>query len=76
MVVHHPSLFLSPALSSPVPGSDIQLPSLLEDSSDMENSIPRSEQSSQVVSKLIPIVEEEHLDIGEESGHVMARLVQ
>ena len=65
-----------PALSSPLPGSNIWLPSSSKDSLDKENSVPGSEQSSQVVSELIPIIKEDHLDIGGESGHVMAWLVQ
>ena len=63
-----------PALASPVPGTSIGLPSSLESSSDKENSAPGSQQS--VVTELVAIVEEEHLDIGGESGHVMAPRVQ
>ena len=39
-----------------------------------ENSAPGTQQS--VVTELVAIVEEEHLDIGGESRHVMARRVQ
>ena len=59
-----------PAPASPVPGTSIGLPSSSEGSSDKENSIPGSQQS--VVTELVAIVEEEHLDIGGESSHVMA----
>ena len=71
-----PSPVPIPAPVSCVAGQDIGLPSLSEGSSDKENSVPGSQQSSEVVSKLIPIIEEEHLDIGGESGHVMASWVQ
>ena len=71
-----PSPLPVPALVSHVTGQDVGLPSLLESSSDKENSVPGSQQSSQVVSKLIPVIEEEHLDISRESGHVMAHRVQ
>ena len=60
-----------PAPASPVPGTSIRLPSLLEGSSDKENSAPGSQQS--VVMELVTIVEEDPLDIGGESGHMMAR---
>ena len=62
-----------PALASPIPGTDIGLPSSSESSSDKENSTPMAQQS--VVTELVAIVEEEHLDIGGKSGHVMARRV-
>ena len=39
-----------------------------------ENSTPGTQQS--VVTELVAIVKEDHLDIGGESGHVMARQVQ
>ena len=39
-----------------------------------ENSAPGTQQS--VVTELVAIVEEEHLDIGGESGHMMAHRVQ
>ena len=35
-----------------------------------------SEQSSEAVSELIPIIEEDHLDIGGEAGHMMAHGIQ
>ena len=63
-----------PALSSSIPGPSSGLPSSSESSSDKENSAPGTQQS--VVTELVAIVEEEHLDIGGESGHVMARWVQ
>ena len=63
-----------PAPASLVPGTSIGLPSSLEGSSDKENSAPGSQQS--VVTELVAIVEEEHLDICGESGHVMACRVQ
>ena len=63
-----------PAPSSSIPGPSSGLPSLLESSSDKENSAPGTQQS--IVTELVAIVEEEHLDIGGESGHVMARRVQ
>ena len=63
-----------PAPASLVPGTSIGLPSSLEGSSDKENSAPGFQQS--VVTELVTIVEEEHLDIGGESGHVMACCVQ
>ena len=44
-----------------------------DSSSDKENSAPGTQQS--IVTELVAIVEEEHLDIGGESGHVMARRV-
>ena len=55
-------------------GQDVRLPSSLEGSLDKENSAPGSQQS--VVMELVAIVKEEHLDIGGESGHIMARRVQ
>ena len=63
-----------PAPASSIPGPSSGLPSLLESSLDKENSAPGTQQS--VVTELVAIVEEEHLDIGGESGHVMARRVQ
>ena len=63
-----------PALASPIPGTSIGLPSSLEGSSDKENSAPGSQQS--VVTELVAIVKEEHLDISGESGHVMTHHVQ
>ena len=63
-----------PAPASPIPGTSSRLPSLSASSSDKENSALGSQQS--VVMELVAIVEEEHLDIGGESGHVMARRVQ
>ena len=63
-----------PALSSSIPGPSSGLPSLSEGPSDKENSPPGTQQS--IVTELVAIVEEEHLDIGGESGHVMARRVQ
>ena len=61
-------------LASPIPGTSIGLPSLLEGSSDKENSAPGSQQS--VVMELVTIVEEDILDRNKESGHIMARWVQ
>ena len=63
-----------PAPASPVPGTSIGLPSSSEGSSDKENSAPGPQQS--VVTELVAIVEEEHPDIGGESGHMMACCVQ
>ena len=63
-----------PAPASPIPGTSSRLPSLSESSSDKENSAPGTQQS--VVTELVAIVKEEHLDIGGESGYVMARRVQ
>ena len=63
-----------PAPASSLPGPSSRLPSSSEDSSDKENSAPGTQQS--VVMELVAIVEEEHLDIGGESCHVMARRVQ
>ena len=63
-----------PAPASPIPGTSIGLPSSSEGSSDKENSTPGSQQF--VVTELVAIVEEEHLDISGESGHVMACCVQ
>ena len=50
-----------PAPASPVPGTSVGLPSSSESSSNKENSAPGSQQS--VVTELVAIVEEEHLDI-------------
>ena len=63
-----------PAPASSIPGPSSGLPSSSESSSDKENSAPGTQQS--VVTELVAIVEEDHLDIGGESGHVMARRVQ
>ena len=63
-----------PAPASPIPGTSSRLPSLSEGSSDKENSTPGTQQS--VVMELVAIVEEEHLDISGESGHMTARRVQ
>ena len=63
-----------PAPASPIPGTSSRLPSSSASSSDKENSAPGSQQS--IVMELVAIVEEEHLDIGGESGHMMARRVQ
>ena len=63
-----------PAPASPLPGPSSGLPSSSEGSSDKENSAPGTQQS--IVTELVAVVEEEHLDIGGESGHVMARWVQ
>ena len=63
-----------PALASSIPGPSSGLPSLSESSSDKENSAPGTQQS--IVTELVAVIEEDHLDIGGESGHVMARRVQ
>ena len=63
-----------PAPASSIPGHSSGLPSSSESSLDKENSAPGTQQS--IVTELVAIVEEEHLDIGGESGHVMARQVQ
>ena len=63
-----------PAPASSIPGPSSGLPSSSENSSDKENSAPGTQQS--VVMELVAIVEEEHLDIGGESCHMMARRVQ
>ena len=63
-----------PALTSPIPGPSSRLPSSSESSSDKENSAPGTQQS--VVTELVAMIEEDHLDIGGESGHVMAWRVQ
>ena len=63
-----------PAPASSVPGTSIGLPSSSEGSSDKENSAPGSQQS--IVTELVAIVKEEHLDIGGESGYMMACCVQ
>ena len=59
-----------PAPASSIPGPSSGLPSLSESSSDKENSTPGTQQS--VVTELVAIVEEEHLDLSGESSHVMA----
>ena len=63
-----------PAPTSLIPGPSSGLPSLSESSSDKENSTPGTQQS--IVTELVAIVKEEHLDIGGESGHMMAHRVQ
>ena len=63
-----------PAPAASIPGPSSGLPSSSASSSDKENSAPGIQQS--VVTELVAIVEEDHLDIGGESGHVMARQVQ
>ena len=63
-----------PAPASSLPGPSSGLPSSSASSSDKENSAPGTQQS--VVMELVAIVEEDHLDIGGESGHVMAHRVQ
>ena len=60
-----------PAPASSITGPSSGLPPSSESSSDKENSAPGTQQS--VVTELVAIVEEDHLDIGGESGHVMAR---
>ena len=59
-----------PAPASSIPGPSSKLPSSSESSSDKENSAPGTQQS--IVTELVAIVEEDHLDIGGESGHEMA----
>ena len=66
-----PSPIPIPAPVSPIPGQDVELPSLSEGSSDKENSVPGTQQS--IITELVAIVEEDILDQNEESGHVMAR---
>ena len=63
-----------PVPSSSIPGPSSRLPSSSESSSDKENSAPGTQQP--IVTELVAIVEEDHLDIGGESGHVMACRVQ
>ena len=63
-----------PAPASSIPGPSSGLPSSSESSSDKENSTPGTQQS--VVTELVAVIKEEHLDIGGESSHVMARRVQ
>ena len=63
-----------PAPSSSLPGPSSGLPSSSEDSLDKENSTPGTQQS--IVTELVAVIEEEHLDIGGESGHVTAWRVQ
>ena len=63
-----------PAPASSVPGPSSGLPSSSESSSDKENSTPGTQQS--IVTELVTVIEEDHLDIGRENGHVMARRVQ
>ena len=60
-----------PAPASSLPGPSSGLPSSSEGSSDKENSAPGTQQS--IVTELVTVIEEDHLDIGGESGHVMAR---
>ena len=62
-----------PAPASLVPGTSVRLPSLPEGSSDKENNTPGTQQS--IVTELVAIVEEDILDQGEESGHIMAHRV-
>ena len=69
-----PSPIPIPTPVTPVPGQDIGLPSLSEDSSDKENSVPGTQQS--VVTELMAIVKEDMLDWNKESSHVMAHRVQ
>ena len=63
-----------PPPASSFPGPSSGLPPSSESSSDKENSAPGTQQS--IVTELVAIVEEDHLDIGGESGHVMACRVQ
>ena len=63
-----------PAPASSLPGPSSGLPSLSEGSSDKENSAPGTQQS--IVTELVTVIKEDHLDIGGESGHVMACWVQ
>ena len=63
-----------PAPVSSIPGPSSGFPSSSESSSDKESSAPGTQQS--VVTELVAIIEEDHLDIGGESGHVMAHRVQ
>ena len=63
-----------PAPVTQVKGQDVRLPSSSEGSLDKENSVPGSQWS--IVTELVAIVEEEHLDIGGESGHMLAHQVQ
>ena len=60
-----------PAPASSLPGPSSGLPSSSEGSLDKENSTPGTQQS--IVTELVAVIEEDHLDIGGESGHVMAR---
>ena len=69
-----PSPIPIPTPVTPVPGQDVGLPSLSEDSSDKENSVLGTQQS--VVTELMAIVKEDILDWNEESSHVMAHQVQ
>ena len=69
-----PIPILVPAPASSLPGPSSGLPSSSESSSDKENSAPGTQQS--IVTELVAVIEEDHLDIGGESGHVMARRVQ
>ena len=63
-----------PPPASSLPGPSSGLPSSSEGSSDKENSAPGTQQS--IVTELVAVIKEDHLDIGGESGHVMARRVQ
>ena len=63
-----------PAPASSLPGPSSGLPSSSESSSDKENSTPGTQQS--IVTELVAVIEEDHLDIGRESSHVMAWRVQ
>ena len=69
-----PSPIPIPTPVTPVPGQDVGLPSLSEDSSDKENSVLGTQQS--VVTELMAIVKEDILDWNKESSHVMAHRVQ
>ena len=60
-----------PAPASSIPGASSRLPSSSESSSDKENSVPGTQQP--IVTELVAVIEEEQLDIGGESGHVLAR---
>ena len=63
-----------PAPTSSIPGPSSGLPSSSEGSSDKENSAPGTQQS--IVTELVAVIEGDHLDIGGENDHVMARRVQ
>ena len=54
-----------PALASSIPGPSSGLPSSSESSLDKENSAPGTQQS--VVTELVAVIEEDHLDIGGET---------
>ena len=63
-----------PAPASPIPGLSIGRLSSSESSLDKVNRVPGTQQS--VITELVAIVEEDILDRGGESSHVMARRVQ